>query len=183
VELRKVWRAGGRHGGSMVAARAARRGKKDVASAPTQAEAALPCISSAGDVRIYAAVTALFRHVRVRHPVDPNCVHLVRSFRHARLWRRLMSRSLPASWRQGTIREVAVTGPGGSAPGPVPSRGVVRRRDLTLPVLGREYRGRRLEPLEGEPQAQERLPDDLGDGRDALHRSELRDDPEQHSDP
>jgi hypothetical protein len=40
-----------------------------------------------------------------------------------------------------------------------------------------------MEPLEGEPQAEERLPDDLRDGRDALPRGLLWDQAKQHGDP
>src|SRR5436190_23922595 len=49
-----------------------------------------------------------------------------------------------------------------------------------LAFAGCDRRG--AEPLEGEPQAQEQLPDDLRDGRDALHRGALRDHAEQHCD-
>src|ERR1700694_4118151 len=41
---------------------------------------------------------------------------------------------------------------------------------------------RPIEPLEGEPQAQERLPDDLWDGREVLQWGLWRDHAEQHGD-
>src|SRR5438270_10074313 len=48
-------------------------------------------------------------------------------------------------------------------------RACVARRALNARRAVQDHRGR-IEPLEGEPQSEERLPDDLGDGHDALPR-------------
>src|ERR1035437_3350205 len=113
----------------------------------------------------------------------PRTVRVVRSFRRPRLRRRLMwFLSVPPHAeldRWG--RRVGETGPGDELRGPFASGGGVGRCDRLLPALGAEDRGG-LEPLEGQVQAQEQLPDELRGGRDALQRGALRDDPEQHGD-
>jgi hypothetical protein len=106
------------------------------------------------------------------------------------------------SWQAGTLLATQAHGFIGAGNRDLEAAGlsIILRSGLDDPIVGlitrmRDVAGRsdwsaiagcdrgRAEPLEGEPQAQERLPDDLRDGRDALPCGLLWDHAQQHGDP